>query len=265
MLSAMMVQSSGLDYHLQDAPRGNATNILARISGKVFDVEGKPAFQLEVRLVKADDVDANPETVFAEDRRFEYIDQSGNYELQWVPPGRYILAVNADFRFGYQLTYYPDTQDITRAKVITVGPSENLQNIDIALPSPTLTRRVGKGLVTNADGRPVPGAHVTLVVAKYPWIAPSGAGETSGEAGDFSVEGFEGIEYLLQAWAEVGRDQYLHAEPLKIEFKAVMDPITVKITLPGKGLPNTGKELTARLSHSCLTPASTEARDLTLK
>ena len=238
MLSAMMVQSSGLHSHRQGTPNGTPTNGLAKISGKVFDLEGKPAFQLQVCLIKADEVDANPEAVFAKGRRFEYIDQSGYYELQWVPPGRYILAVNADFRFGYPVTYYSDTQDITRAKIITIGPSENLQNIDISLPLPTLMRRVGKGIVTDADGRPVPGAHVTLVVAKYPWIGPSA---DIWEKGDFSITGFEGIEYLLNAWAEVGRDQYLHAEPLKVEFKAEMEPITVKVTLPGKGLPVEGK------------------------
>lgn len=237
-LSAMMVQSGVIDSQLQTAQSGTATNTLAKISGKVFDVEGKPAFQVEVRLAKADDVVANPEAVFAEDRRFAYIDQGGYFELEWVPPGQYVLAVNADYRFGYPVTYYPDTQDITRAKVLTVGQSENLQNINITLPSPTLIRRIGKGFVTDAEGRPVPGARVTLVKAKYPW---SGNSDDTTEEGDFSITGFEGIEYLLHAWVEVGRGQYLHAEPLKVEFKADMEPITVKVTLPGKGLPIQGK------------------------
>jgi hypothetical protein len=234
LLSAMITPSRGLDPFLQDSSRGTATNNLAKISGQVFDVEGKPAFQIEVRLVKADEVAANPEAVFAEDRKFVYIDQGGNYELQWVPPGRYLLAVNADFRFGYPVTYYPDTQDITHAKVITVSQAENLQNINITLPSKTLVRRVGSGLVIDVDGHLVPGAHVTIVVAKYPWIGPSA---DIAEEGDFLITGFEGIEYLLHAWVEIGRGQYLHAEPLKVKFKAGMEPITVKVSLPGKGLP----------------------------
>jgi len=235
---ALAVQSSIIDSRQQAAPTGTVDKTLSRISGRVLDIDGKPAFQTEVRLAKADDVAANKDAVFVQNRTYAYIDQSGYYQLEWVPAGQYLLIVNADFRFGYAVTYYPDTQDITRAKVLTVGQSENIQNINISLPSPTMWRGV-KGLITDAEGHPVQGAQATLFVAKYPWIAPGGS---TAEEGVFSVAGFEGVEYLLHAWAEVSPGQYLHSEPLKLEFKAEMEPITVKLTLPGKGLPMPTKD-----------------------
>lgn len=233
-LSAMIVQSSHLDSLFQDTPRTDP-NRLAKISGRVLDAEGKPAFQMEIRVTKAEEVEANPDAIFAEQRRFTYIDQNGNYELQWVPPGRYIITVNADHRFEYPVTYYPNTQDIVRAIIITVEQSDDLKAADIVLPAPTLRRREVKGLVTHGDGRPASGAEVRLLLAKYPWSSPTSA--TTDNEGHFSVTGFEGIDYLLHAWVNVGRDQQIHAEPATLQFKADMEPITLTVTLPGKGLP----------------------------
>src|SRR4051812_34526965 len=89
------------------------------ISGRVFDSESKPAFQMEVRIMKAEIVEANPETIFGKDKPFSYVDKSGSYQLKDLAPGRYVLAVNADHRLPYPVTYYPGVKDVAQAAIIT--------------------------------------------------------------------------------------------------------------------------------------------------
>ena len=59
----------------------------ASLSGRVFDAEGKAGFQMEVRVMKADAVEANPESIFAENRIYVYVDQDGSYSLMRVSAG----------------------------------------------------------------------------------------------------------------------------------------------------------------------------------
>src|SRR6266498_2712653 len=79
----------------------------ATISGRVIDADSTPAFQMEVRAIKADDAHANADQIFAKDRIFCYVDQNGTYKLNYLPAGRYIIAANADFRRPYFVTYHP--------------------------------------------------------------------------------------------------------------------------------------------------------------
>jgi hypothetical protein len=206
------------------------------ISGRVFDANGKAAFQMEVRVMKADAVEANPESIFAEDRIFSYVEQSGSYVLEGLQPGRYILAVNADFRFPYQVTYYPGVQDVAQATVITVEGNQQLQNLDVELNRPSLSGRVIKGVALWANGSPAIDARVNLLVAKYPWIAPSSIG--TDKEGRFTLYGYEGIKYLIHAWAYSKNKEEMHAEPLEVSPMDGMKPVRLALNASGKGFPS---------------------------
>jgi hypothetical protein len=198
------------------------------ISGRVFDSESKPAFQMEVRVMKAEIVEANPEAIFAEDRSFSYVDQIGSYHLKYLAPGRYILAVNADYRLPYPVTYYPGIKDVAHTTIITVEQNQEIRNIDVLLDRPSLTRRVIEGIVVRGDGSPA-NARVNLVVAKYPWTAPYSS--DTDEKGRFSLYGYEGIKYLVKI-ADYSKDKKLVAEPVEVSPKVGMKPVRVVLRSP---------------------------------
>ena len=166
----------------------------ATISGRVIDANSTPAFQMEVRAIRADDAHANADAIFAEDRIFSYVDQNGTYKLNlWA--GSYIVVANADFRRPYSVTYHPGVSDLAYAASVTVGAGQELQNVNILLDRPSLTLRAIDGVCVWDDGRPAGDTRVNLLVAKYPWIAPASI-ETD-KTGSFTLHGYEGIEYLL--------------------------------------------------------------------
>ena len=212
----------------QSGPQGG-------ISGRVFDAQGKPSFQIEVRAVKAEAAEADPESVFAAERIYVYVDQDGRYNLQRLPPGRYILAVNADHRLPYPVTFYPGVQDISQAAAITVEADQQLQDINFLLDRPTLSPRLVEGTVVWADGSPAIGAHVNLLVAKYPWIAPGLI--STDDKGRFSLYGYEGIKYLLHAWATSKNKEEIHAEPVEVSPAENTERIRLVLNAPGKGFP----------------------------
>ena len=190
---------------------------------------------MEVRAVKADAAEADPESVFAAERIYVYVDQDGSYNLKWLPPGRYIIAVNADHRLPYPVTYYPGVQDISQAAAITVEGSQQLQDINFLLDRPTLSPRLVNGAVVWADGSPAAGAHINLLVAKYPWIAPGSI--SADEEGHFSLYGYEGVKYLLRAWATAKDKGEMHAEPIEVSPAENAKRIRLVLNVSGRGFP----------------------------
>ena len=53
IFTALVVQSSIVDSRQQAAPTGTVNKTLSTISGRVLDVDGKPAFQAEVNRCRA--------------------------------------------------------------------------------------------------------------------------------------------------------------------------------------------------------------------
>ena len=171
------------------------TTKFGTISGYVIDADSTPAFQMEVRAIKADDANADAAAIFAKDRIFSYVDQDGRYKLNYLPAGRYIVVANADFRAPYTVTYHPGVNDLAYAAAVTVVAGQESQNINILLGRASLTLRTIEGICVWDDGRPAADKYVDLLVAKYPWGAPSSS--STDKNGAFKLYGYEGIEYLI--------------------------------------------------------------------
>ena len=171
------------------------TTQFGTITGRVIDADSTPAFQMEVRAIKADDANTDADAVFAKDRIFSYVGQDGAYKLNYLPAGRYIVVANADFRRPYTVTYHPGVNALAYAAPVTIVAGQEAQNINILLDRPSLTLRTIEGICVWDDGRPAPDTRVNLLVAKYPWIAPASIG--ADKSGSFTLHGYEGIEYLI--------------------------------------------------------------------
>lgn len=208
------------------------TPLVGSITGRVVDAAGKPAFQTEIRILPADRVFSDHDAVFAEDRRYVYVDQSGAYTFQGVQPGRYVIAVNADFRHEYPPTYYPGVQDISQAEIITVGENDKLMNVDVALPLPSLTRWKLDGAVVWLNGQPAGRARVGLSMAKYPWIMPYSL--DADDQGRFSLYGYTEYEYYAQAYGRTSDGADTHAEPPLVSANQTTGPIKLILSSSGR-------------------------------
>jgi hypothetical protein len=82
-------------------------------------------------------------------------DAQGKYVLEDIPPGRYVIAAG---RLDFQ-TFYPGTQEIKEAKVVSIASGSKLTDIDFVLNTTSVGRSpTGNSGVVNA----VVPLHITL-------------------------------------------------------------------------------------------------------
>src|SRR5688572_985116 len=105
-------------FFLQGIPLGGGQG--GTVSGVLRGADGKPLAYVRVAAV------APPETI--NDRSSAAMsgiaetDEQGRYSIQGIPQGRYYIAAGrVDFP-----TYYPGTQDMTTARIMSVTPGSTL-------------------------------------------------------------------------------------------------------------------------------------------
>jgi hypothetical protein len=202
-----------------------------RISGRITDAEGKPAKEMKVDLVKADD----PEKGWA-----AWTDANGKYEFRMVQPGRYFLGINLEWapddKYPYPRMYYPAVAEETSAKVLLVGDGEKLVDLDLALP-PRLVERSVSGVVTWLDARPAAGARVFFELRDDPGKSMPKHAVVDAE-GQFSLRLFRGHAYVIYANIESSSSNYVHSEAIELSPTEKTGPIQLILTQPGSGFGN---------------------------
>jgi len=141
------------------------------IDGRITDTNGQPAPNVPVQLMRLN-YTSNGQRTFTGTSRATTNDR-GEYRLFWITPGRYYLAAGTNLGEGtpinlpdtYLFTYYPGTQDVSRASTIDVKPgSENV--LDLVVPRQQLYRIRGRivdalsqspGLLGFSVASPAPG------------------------------------------------------------------------------------------------------------
>ena len=74
-------------------------------------------------------------------------DAQGRFTLEDIPPGRYSIAAG---RLDLQ-TYYPGTQSLADARVLTIAAGETIADINFALTASSIGRSPGSGSVSIAQ------------------------------------------------------------------------------------------------------------------
>jgi len=94
-------------------------------------------------------------------------DAQGNYSIDNVPPGRYLLSIERPEissitrrrgvakRSIYPLTYYPAARDPRSATVIEVAPGAALTGIDITVGTPLKTYQFAGRVIDEKTGAPI--------------------------------------------------------------------------------------------------------------
>ncbi len=204
----------------------------ARISGRVYDDQGKPIPKIRLDLARADqdERDPNPDVLWA------FADEEGRYEFKSVAKGRYVLGVrlNAirDADFPYPRSYYPGVSKPTEAKVFELEEGQRIESIDFVMPARLASRTI-EGEVVWPDGRPVAGASVLLTITEYPFNFASGGIGRTDQMGRFSVRAFAGLSYKVNAFVNLDDGRQMHAEPLDLDRANDIRNIKLVVTSNG--------------------------------
>jgi hypothetical protein len=174
-----------------------------RISGRVLDSDGKPVpDSAQVSVVTLESADKD----FAHTESRSDYTKNGQYEIDGLPPGKYVLGVNiADPPEGgsaYAPTYFPGVTDLKNATIINIGAGEKLRNYDLRLP-PRLETVTVTGTVLWANGKPVVGADIDISdVGDIDYSLAFGVDIVTDKQGHFSIKAFKGRKYFLHAYKE---------------------------------------------------------------
>lgn len=201
-----------------------------RVSGLVTDDGGRAAASIRLTLVDADD--PRLERGYG---KAAVTDAAGRYAFAGVPPGRYLIAVNLT-RFpeygaptnAFPRTYYPSAPRAADAEVVTLGAGQELRDRDLRL-LPRLAERSVEISVVWDDGRPVAGASVSFTDVTY-HDPGGGSGANADADGRFTLKGYEGQTFVLQAHAETQRGEWAqHSAPLTVKLSEQQGPLRLVI------------------------------------
>ncbi len=208
----------------------------SRIKGRVVEPEGRGLPKVRVSLIPVEGPDEVSWTTLDSD----YADEQGRFELEQVPPGRYLLGVNIgsspDEEAPYPRTFHPGVTDRAQAAVIEVGMGEKLKDIDIQLP-PKLTRRAVSGTVVWPDGRPAAGAGVHLEDINFSGWCVNGCATETDAQGNFKLHGFAGYTYRVRASVMrnvKGKVKETSAEPPEVKLGADVHHLRLVLTKEDK-------------------------------
>lgn len=213
-------------------------NVEGTISGTVFDENGNPA-----RGVKVDLIDLADATNQSPDGRLRYTTPEGRYELQNIPPGKYLLGVNLIGAPSSQCplvrTFYANPNSPI-AGYVEVKQGDELKGYDIRL-LPGGAERTIEGIVVWPNGKPAVRASVRLANGFEPHY---GIGDPKGvdPEGRFVLKGMEGCRYWIYAFTYGGRisansnetEEMRHAEPVILTLtNQPTAPLRLVLTSPG--------------------------------
>ena len=155
----------------------------------------------------------------------------GQFSLA-VPPGTYILSVNAknppSAEFPFAATWHLSAPDSTSARRITVRNRQRIRGLDIRPPRKLDLQRVPVRMVW-PDGTPVANANVWLSEAARPTYVVGHAVSHTREDGSFELPAFSGIAYLVRANIYLKPFRPHCAEPQRLDAIPAA-PLTLVLT-----------------------------------
>jgi hypothetical protein len=177
----------------------NANN---RISGKVIGSAGVPLKGVCIDLVPLTDKVSQYFHVF------NCTKEDGNYSLNDMPAGRYLIRANernVTSTAPFPTVYYPDTFDKDHASVVEMHEGDIRENYDIHIPSQFETITV-QGVFLYSDGKPVISESIEFKAdQKQPGVDGNSRAQTDSQ-GRFSIKILKGQSGKLygQMYAYIG-------------------------------------------------------------
>jgi len=163
------------------------------VGGRVVDVMGRVA-PATLTLVSMQD----------QQRKFRgFADEEGEFSVEGIEPGRYLLYVEIVSAGKEDIYYYPGVDERDRAEILEVGMGQNLTGYTFTLPDKVIMRVI-EGILQFPDGSPAAGARVIgLLESKTtPGVYRTSDWPSSCDAdaqGRFALVGFKGNTYKVYA------------------------------------------------------------------
>jgi len=193
-----------------------------RLSGIVYDAEGRPATGVSIYLVKAEKLGMDW-MISAQS------DENSKYEVKEIQPGRYRIVLqhiglNASQR--KTIFYHPGVSDPEQADIISFGEGQVISQFALRLPILPRLKTI-EGVVLDTNGKPLAGV---LVNHGQP-NANMMSNVKTDEYGRFSFNAYEGVNYSARVIIDLGDSEYAYfkwsdvpADTEKAPMKIVIDP-----------------------------------------
>ena len=191
-----------------------------RIAGRVVDARGDPVAGMTVSVGRLEDWSKLP------NRRDSVVTgEQGLYELNQLPPGRYLIGIGDDP--AVSAIFHPGTTETARATRVELESSERLMMTDLVLPASARTVQVS-GTVRAQSGQPIAGAKVYVHEDRNHRIA--GGPAVSDSNGRFLLSIFTG-QYRITAEVRDARTMRIRQQQLDpFDASGTLAPFV--ITLP---------------------------------
>jgi hypothetical protein len=204
-------------------------HVNGKVSGRVTDSGGSPA---PAHLVL--------ESTDGRERHFlGYTDDDGDYEIEGVAPGKYVLKIDLKKDGEDKSFYYPGTTDRSKATTLSLSMAQKLNGYDFHLPFQTFTIQ---GVVAYSDGKLASNVEVRLIPDQsanektYQVESLYVDTETDGR-GRFSLRGYKGVTYHILVFDDLSRAIQENREPVRTETEKMVvdkDIDGLKVVLPIK-------------------------------
>lgn len=215
---------------------GFEAKIDGRISGRVFDANGRPA-SVTIHIEPVE-----PESVF--DGALGISDEEGHFEMEGVPPGSYVLYFTlrtSDWK-DEKKYFYPGTWERKEAIVLDLPMGQRIGGYNFQIPPKFIVQTV-EGRATWADGSSAVGVDVLFLCPRSGrpggQVLEFGAVRAkTDEEGRFRLQGFKGNIYWLEARGQRpdARGEGAienHSQTRRIILRKDLTGVNVSLSLPG--------------------------------
>jgi protocatechuate 3,4-dioxygenase beta subunit len=174
------------------------------ITGRVVDAEGRPLIASSMNLLSVDEDGKTTGDFEPGDRMMLRTDDRGVYRIYGLPAGHYIISAGGDgassrAKRKYPETFYPDTTDWSKARIIEVKAGAEVAGIDIRLGAGKNTYEAAGRVIDAESGQPLPRVWVTCVDAPDDenGVSRYEKGIATNDEGRFSFTGLSSGRYDL--------------------------------------------------------------------
>lgn len=140
---------------------------------------------------------------------FDCTDEQGRFEITSVAKGEYVLVANRDgklsSRHPFKQIFYPNVSERARAAVLTIGPGETIEDLDIVIPA--LEEMVTiEGVLHYSDGKPVAEESVNFEATKKDEKVDGNVSVRTDSNGKFTLRILKGVmgEVFGEVWVISG-------------------------------------------------------------
>ena len=203
--------------------------MFGKIEGQIRDSNGRPVKQYSVDLwmfEKNHEKSRLPDSAAI----VKPSDDNGNYSIEKVPPGSYIVSCGHPITYSlmlysdvekhpiYPQAFHPGTADIARASEVEVRPGATITGVDITLEPPIKTYRIAGRVIDEQTGEPIPKESFTIVYQDSNGQKTEGKGPQwdSNSKGEFKIPGLLPGHIFFEPGPNVASNTY--SDPIEMDI-----------------------------------------------